>query len=85
MPARPRIAALVAGPPAQQKQTSPPAAPAPAARAQAADAQSRAVQAEGSGGQTLPRTGFDVLAVAAVGLALVLGGLALRHRPHAGR
>jgi LPXTG-motif cell wall-anchored protein len=33
-----------------------------------------------SSGQTLPRTGFDAGAVAAIGLALVLMGLALRRR-----
>ena len=32
--------------------------------------------------QTLPRTGFDVLPVAAAGLVLLLGGLALWRRPH---
>jgi LPXTG-motif cell wall-anchored protein len=135
MPARPRIAALVAGlalaappaalaqsgggggagdsqyqdpfgsstpstpkakpkaPTAQQApaQTSPPdqapapAATAPAAQAQATDAQTQAVQAQRSGEQTLPRTGFDVLPVAAIGLVLLLGGLALWRRPHAGR
>jgi LPXTG-motif cell wall-anchored protein len=62
MPARPRIAALIAG----LALAAPPAL------------------AESGREQTLPRTGFDVLPVAAIGLALLLGGLALRRRPHAG-
>jgi len=53
---------------------------APAAQARAAPAQTQAAPA-----QTLPRTGFDVLPVAAVGLVLLLGGLALWRRPHADR
>jgi LPXTG-motif cell wall-anchored protein len=83
--------------PAQQQQTSPvqptpdhtapaPAATAPAPTAPAAQgAQGQAAQAQDPGGQTLPRTGFDVLPVAAIGLVLLLGGLALWRRPHAGR
>jgi hypothetical protein len=35
--------------------------------------------------QTPPRTGLDVLPVAAAGLALLLGGLALWRWPHAHR
>ena len=66
--------------PAQQQTTPQPTpdhtAPAPAATAPAA--QTRAAQ-------PLPRTGFDVLPVAAIGLLLLLGGLALWRRPHAGR
>jgi LPXTG-motif cell wall-anchored protein len=41
--------------------------------------------AQTSPAQTLPRTGFDVLPVAAAGLLLLLGGLALRRRPHGER
>ena len=51
------------------------AAPPPAAPAQAAPAPAR----------TLPRTGFDVLPLAAAGVALLLAGLALWRRPHARR
>lgn len=60
--------------PSQQQQTTPPAttapAPAPAAAAQQPAAASR----------ELPRTGFDVVPVALVGIVLVLAGLALRRR-----
>jgi LPXTG-motif cell wall-anchored protein len=68
--------------PAEQQQTQP--APAPAASA----AQSTAASARTGGGraaQTLPRTGFDVLPVAAAGLLLLLGGVALWRRPHGER
>ena len=44
-----------------------------------------APQTQAAPAQTLPRTGFDVLPVAAVGLVLLLGGLALWRRPHADR
>jgi LPXTG-motif cell wall-anchored protein len=50
--------------------TTPAPAPAPAAAAQQPAAASR----------ELPRTGFDVVPVALVGVALVLAGLALRRR-----
>ena len=50
--------------------TTPAPAPAPAATAQQPAAASR----------ELPRTGFDVVPVALVGVALVLAGLALRRR-----
>jgi LPXTG-motif cell wall-anchored protein len=71
--------------PARQ-QTSPqpapaPAAPAPAATTPAAQAQAPSAQ-QSPPGPTLPRTGFDVLPVAAAGVVLLLGGLALRRRPH---
>jgi LPXTG-motif cell wall-anchored protein len=72
--------------PAQQQQTTPPSA-APAqteAQNQAAQAVPKARTAP-TGAETLPRTGFDVLPVAAIGLVLLLGGLALWRRPHAGR
>jgi LPXTG-motif cell wall-anchored protein len=59
--------------PAQQQATPQPTAPAPAAQ------QPAAAQRE------LPRTGFDVLPVALVGVALVLAGLALRRRAAHGR
>jgi LPXTG-motif cell wall-anchored protein len=71
--------------PAQQSTSPQPTpdhtAPAPAATAPAAQAQTQQTQPA----QTLPRTGFDVLPVAAVGLLLVLGGVALWRRPHAER
>jgi LPXTG-motif cell wall-anchored protein len=75
--------------PAQQQQTSPQptpdhTAPAPAATTPAAQAQAPSSQ-QSRPGQTLPRTGFDVLPVAAAGLLLLLGGLALRRRPHGER
>lgn len=54
--------------PSQQQTTSQAPAPAPAAQQPAASS------------QELPRTGFDVIPVALVGLALVLAGLALRRR-----
>jgi LPXTG-motif cell wall-anchored protein len=63
----------------QQTQTSP--APAPAAQSRTPQGQAQ----QGGGSQTLPRTGFDVLPVAAAGLLLLLGGLALRRRPHGER
>jgi LPXTG-motif cell wall-anchored protein len=70
--------------PAQQQRSSPQPTPdhtdaAPGATAPAAQAQ------QTQSGQELPRTGFDVLPVAVVGLLLVLGGLALRRRPHGER
>lgn len=54
--------------PSQQQATPQTTAPAPAAQQPAASS------------QELPRTGFDVIPVALVGLALVLAGLALRRR-----
>jgi LPXTG-motif cell wall-anchored protein len=60
-------------------------APAPAATAPAAQAQAQAPQSQAAPAPTLPRTGFDVLPVAAAGLVLLLGGLALWRRPHADR
>ncbi len=71
----------------QQQQTSPQptpdhTAPAPAATAAAAQSATPPSQAPA---QSLPRTGFDVLPVAAAGLLLLLGGLALWRRPHGER
>jgi hypothetical protein len=60
-------------------------APAPAATAPAAQTQAQAPQTQAAPAQTLPRTGFDVLPVAAAGLVLLVGGLALWRRPHADR
>jgi LPXTG-motif cell wall-anchored protein len=80
-----------AKPPQQQQQTSPQptpdhAAPAPAAAAPAPAASAAQAQTEApTPGQSLPRTGFDVLPVAAAGLLLLLGGLALWRRPHGER
>jgi LPXTG-motif cell wall-anchored protein len=56
--------------PAQQQTTAPAPAAAPAA----------ATQQTGASSRELPRTGFDVIPVALVGVALVLAGLALRRR-----
>jgi LPXTG-motif cell wall-anchored protein len=71
--------------PAQQQASPQPTpdhtAPPPSATAPAA----QAPQPQGQAAQTLPRTGFDVLPVAAAGLLLLLGGLALRRRPHGER
>ena len=50
--------------------TTPAPAPAPAAT----------VQQPAAGSRELPRTGFDVVPVALLGVALVLAGLALRRR-----
>lgn len=55
----------------QQPQTT---APAPAA------APAATTQQTGASSRELPRTGFDVIPVALVGVALVLAGLALRRR-----
>ena len=63
-----------------QQQTTPQAgtpAPAPAPAAQG--------QAPAAAPRELPRTGFDVVPVALLGLALVLAGLALRRRAAHGR
>ena len=71
----------------QQQQTSPQPTPdhtAPAPAATAAAAQSAAPPSQAPA-QSLPRTGFDVLPVAAAGLLLLLGGLALWRRPHGER
>jgi len=77
--------------PAQQQQTQ---TQAPAAQSQASATQTQtqtqappaaAPQTAAAPTQALPRTGFDVLPVAAVGLVLLLGGLALWRRPHADR
>ena len=59
--------------PAQQQAPPQPTAPAPAAQQPAAAP------------RELPRTGFDVVPVALVGVALVLAGLALRRRAAHGR
>jgi LPXTG-motif cell wall-anchored protein len=72
----------------QQTQTSPQPTPdhtdpAPAATAPATQAQAPAQKTQPA--QTLPRTGFNVLPVAAAGLLLLLGGLALWRRPHGER
>jgi LPXTG-motif cell wall-anchored protein len=76
--------------PAQQQQQQTTPAPAPAAQSaptQSAQAQSQpqATAQQGQPAQSLPRTGFDVLPVAAVGFLLLLGGLALWRRPHGER
>jgi LPXTG-motif cell wall-anchored protein len=74
--------------PAQQQQQQPAqqqTTPAPAPAAQAAQSQAPAAQQQTAPAQSLPRTGFDVLPVAAAGLLLLLGGLALRRRPHGER
>ncbi len=71
----------------QQQQTSPQPTPdhtAPTPAATAAAAQSATPSSQAST-QSLPRTGFDVLPVAAAGLLLLLGGLALWRRPHGER
>jgi hypothetical protein len=76
--------------PAQQ-QTSPQptpdhTAPAPAATAPAVQAQQTQTQSPTEpAATTLPRIGFDVLPVAAAGLLLLLGGVALGRRPHGER
>jgi len=57
--------------PQTQPQTT---APAPAA------APAATTQQTGASSRELPRTGFDVIPVALVGVALVLAGLALRRR-----
>ena len=57
--------------PAQQQATPQTTTPAPAAQQQPS--------ASSSSGE-LPRTGFDIVPVALVGVALVLAGLALRRR-----
>ena len=59
--------------PTQQQATPQAATPAPAAQAPAAAP------------RELPRTGFDVVPVALIGVALVLAGLALRRRAAHGR
>jgi len=74
--------------PAQQQQSAPPASSAPSAQTQSQTQAAPGRQAQPSQSdpaQTLPRTGFDVLPVALVGLLLLLGGLALWRRPHARR
>jgi LPXTG-motif cell wall-anchored protein len=62
--------------PSQQQATPQTTTPAPAAQQQP--------PASSSSGE-LPRTGFDVIPVALVGVALVLAGLALRRRAAHGR
>jgi LPXTG-motif cell wall-anchored protein len=69
--------------PAQQ-QAAPPAA-APSAQTQAQSQAQQSQPSQSAPTQTLPRTGFDVVPVAVVGLLLLLGGLALWRRPHARR
>jgi LPXTG-motif cell wall-anchored protein len=63
--------------PTQQQATPQATTPAPAAQAQA--------QAPAAAPRELPRTGFDVVPVALIGVALVLAGLALRRRAAHGR
>jgi LPXTG-motif cell wall-anchored protein len=60
--------------PAQQQTQPQTTAPAPAA------APAATAQQTGASARELPRTGFDVIPVALVGVALVLAGLALRRR-----
>ena len=60
--------------PAQQQTQPPTTTPAPAA------APAATTQQTGASSRELPRTGFDVIPVALVGVALVLAGLALRRR-----
>ena len=81
-PAAPKPQPTETQAPAAQSQTQ-----APAAQTQAAPAPAQAAQAPSPAAPaaTLPRTGFDMLPVAAVGLVLLLGGLALWRRPHADR
>jgi hypothetical protein len=50
-----------------------------------AEPEIQAPTAQAPSGRTLPRTGFDVLPLAAAGVALVLAGVALWRRPHARR
>jgi LPXTG-motif cell wall-anchored protein len=71
--------------PVQQQQTTPstqPTTPQPAPSAQPS-AQSGAQPSTDP--KELPRTGFDVIPLALVGVALVAGGLALRRRAAHGR
>jgi LPXTG-motif cell wall-anchored protein len=63
--------------PTQQQATPQATTPAPAAQAEA--------QAPAAAPRELPRTGFDVVPVALIGVALVLAGLALRRRAAHGR
>jgi LPXTG-motif cell wall-anchored protein len=51
----------------------------------AAEPEIQRTTAEAPPAQPLPRTGFDVLPLAAAGVALLLAGLALWRRPHARR
>ena len=60
--------------PAQQQTQPQTTTPAPAA------APAASTQQTGASSGELPRTGFDVIPVALVGVALVLAGLALRRR-----
>jgi LPXTG-motif cell wall-anchored protein len=64
--------------PTQQAQPAQQAAPQPTTPAPAA-------QQPGATPRELPRTGFDVVPLALVGVALVLAGLALRRRAAHGR
>jgi LPXTG-motif cell wall-anchored protein len=84
-----------------QTQTQPPAQPAQpqptpdheagdqgqdaALAAQAEPAPAQPAPAQSQPARTLPRTGFDVLPLAAAGVALLLAGVALWRRPHARR
>jgi LPXTG-motif cell wall-anchored protein len=74
-------------PAAQQQQATPAPAASAAQSAPATQSQStsQAGQQQTAPAQSLPRTGFDVVPVAAAGLLLLLGGLALWRRPHGGR
>ena len=70
---KPTAPAQQQAPPSQQQPAPQTTTPAPAAAAPATQ------QPAASSGE-LPRTGFDVIPVALVGVALVLAGLALRRR-----
>jgi LPXTG-motif cell wall-anchored protein len=82
-PSKPSKPAPQQQPAQQQQQTQ--TAPAPAAPAAQSTAPASQAQQTSPSAGALPRTGFDVLPVAAAGLLLVLGGLALRRRPHGER
>jgi LPXTG-motif cell wall-anchored protein len=84
-PSTPPKPAPAAPQPAPQQAAPTPATPPAAASTASAAPAPAAAATQAAPAQTLPRTGFDVLPVAAVGLVLLLGGLALWRRPHADR